>query len=237
MEKEENGHISFLDTEVTRKQDFTFTTAVYRKPTNTGRYLQYDSHHPLSHKRAVVKTLMERAMRLSGDSHKLKTESQYIQDTLSGNVYPRHLFKPSYKQHHESEVKIKPRFRITLPYIQGISERIARLLAPYDVRVCHRPVNKLRSFFPSPKDIIPNDSRCGEVYNIRCEDCMKVYIGQTKNSLATRLGQHRAALRLMQPEKSALAEHSILTGHKINWSDPRIVEKESRWHQRLFLES
>ena len=66
---------------------------------------------------------------------------------------------------------------------------------------------------------------------------MKVYIGQTKNSLATRLGQHRAALRLMQPEKSALAEHSILTGHKMHWSDPRIVEKETRSHQRLFLES
>ena len=126
---------------------------------------------------------------------------------------------------------------LTKPYIHGVSERIARLLAHYDICVCHRPVNKLRFFFPSPKDKIPNDSRCGIVYNIKCDDCTKVYIGQTKNSLATRLGQHRAALRLMQPEKSALAEHSIVTGHKINWADPRIVERESRWHQRLFLES
>ena len=84
---------------------------------------------------------------------------------------------------------------------------------------------------------MPHHAQCGIVYNIKCGDCDKIYIGQTKNSLATRVGQHRAALRLMQPDKSAVAEHSILTGHKINWDQTKIEEKKDRWQQRLFLEA
>ena len=76
-------------------------------------------------------------------------------------------------------------------------------------------------------------------YRAKQKELSAVYwfSGQTKNSLATRLGQHKAVLRLLQPEKSALAEHSINTGHRISWSNPAIVERESRWHPRLFLES
>ena len=39
-------------------------TTVYRKPTHTDQYLAYDSHHPQSVKRGIVKCLYERAKRL-----------------------------------------------------------------------------------------------------------------------------------------------------------------------------
>ena len=37
-----DGSISFLDVLVTPKVDGIFTTKVYRKPTNTDQYLQWD---------------------------------------------------------------------------------------------------------------------------------------------------------------------------------------------------
>ena len=78
---------------------------------------------------------------------------------------------------------------------------------------------------------------CGVVYEISCRDCDKVYVGQTKNSLDTRMKQHRAACRSMQIEKSALAQHAIEEGHSIDWEGAKVVVKETRWRQRLFAEA
>ena len=64
METEKDNKLAFLDTEVLREPDGRLTTSVYRKPTHTDQYLAYDSHHPQSVKRGIVKCLYERAKRL-----------------------------------------------------------------------------------------------------------------------------------------------------------------------------
>jgi hypothetical protein len=53
------------------------------------------------------------------------------------------------------------------------------------------------------------------VYRIPCE-CGKVYVGQTGRSMETRCKEHRRHTRLDQPDKSAVAERSINTGHCID---------------------
>ena len=50
-----------FDTTILREPDCQLTTSVYRKPTHTDQYLAYDSHHPRSVKRGIVKCLYERA--------------------------------------------------------------------------------------------------------------------------------------------------------------------------------
>ena len=59
VEKEENRELPFMDTKVHRTGNQLATT-VYRKPTHTGRYLDYASHHPGSSKKAVVHALAKR---------------------------------------------------------------------------------------------------------------------------------------------------------------------------------
>ena len=44
MELETQGRIPFLDACLRRHTDGSLVTSVYRKPTHTDRYLQYDSH-------------------------------------------------------------------------------------------------------------------------------------------------------------------------------------------------
>ena len=61
IERETERKISFLDVTVCRQDDGQLSTEVYRKPTHTERYLSFDSHHPTAHKRAVVKSLTDRA--------------------------------------------------------------------------------------------------------------------------------------------------------------------------------
>ena len=59
-EEENNGSISFLDTEITRKPDGSLKLSIYRKATHTNHYLQFQSHHPLHQKLGVVRTLLDR---------------------------------------------------------------------------------------------------------------------------------------------------------------------------------
>ena len=60
LEREQNRSLAFLDVKVTRNKDNTISTTIYKKPTQTDRYLQFDSHHPKNHKFAVAKTLHSR---------------------------------------------------------------------------------------------------------------------------------------------------------------------------------
>ena len=53
FEKDWNNFFNFLDVKVIR-EDKVFTTSVYRKPSFSGVYTQFDSYTPLNYKFSVV---------------------------------------------------------------------------------------------------------------------------------------------------------------------------------------
>ena len=61
VEVEVEGKLPFLDVNLHHAMDGTISATVYRKPTHTGLYLNFTSHHPLEHKLSVIKTLHHRA--------------------------------------------------------------------------------------------------------------------------------------------------------------------------------
>ena len=69
---EQQGTIAFLDTKTTRKTNGSIVINVYRKPTHTDKYLAFDSHHHVQHKRAAARTLLDQASTIpSTDEEKL----------------------------------------------------------------------------------------------------------------------------------------------------------------------
>jgi hypothetical protein len=60
-----------------------------KKPTHTDKYLSYDSHHPVSHKRSVGKALLQRAETLPSNSDSQTNEREYVLNVLGGNDYPK----------------------------------------------------------------------------------------------------------------------------------------------------
>ena len=56
-----DGSMPFFDTLVTPRSDGSLETKVYRKPTNTNQYLQWDSHHAINNKYSIISTLLHRA--------------------------------------------------------------------------------------------------------------------------------------------------------------------------------
>ena len=58
---QKNGDIPLLDTLVKPEADNSLSISVYRKPTHTDQYLQWDSHHDLAAKYRFIGTLTHRA--------------------------------------------------------------------------------------------------------------------------------------------------------------------------------
>ena len=60
IEFEQNNAIPFLDILVTRNQNNTFMTSIYRKKTFTGLYTKWDSFTPRKYKRNLIRSLTNR---------------------------------------------------------------------------------------------------------------------------------------------------------------------------------
>ena len=93
MEIEKDNTIPFLDTSVSRDSNNLLTTTVYRKPTHTDQYLGYDSHHPQSVKRGIVKCLYDRAKHLTSKPSAISKEKKHLSAVLVSNGYPSFVRK------------------------------------------------------------------------------------------------------------------------------------------------
>lgn len=242
IENEDSSNsLPFLDVRIKRLSSHEFQISHYSKPTCSQKYLSFSSHNPLSHKRALVKCLTKRAVVFSSCADDTCRQLTNVKCALEANGYP-----PAFIHHNthdtrtsSNEVHIQDDFVGTavIPYIANVAEAIGRVLRRHKVRVYYKPLLKQKHLFPLPKDPIERKQQRGLVYKIPCHDCDRSYIGQTGNSLSTRLNQHRAALRLLHAEKSAIAEHALVEGHRIRWEDTEVLERESTYHKRLFLEA
>ena len=89
----QDGSMPFLDTLVTPQEDGTLTTRVYRKPTHTDLYLQWDSHHNLACKYIVINTLTHRAKVVCSSSQLLEEELKHLDEVLQQCKYPKWAIK------------------------------------------------------------------------------------------------------------------------------------------------
>ena len=87
MEKEQDNKLPFLDVLVTHTEQ-GFRSAVYRKPTFTGQYLNFNSHHPYTVKKEIIHCLQHRAKTISSDTDVYKEEMISLRYNLHRNNYP-----------------------------------------------------------------------------------------------------------------------------------------------------
>ena len=93
METEKDNKLAFLDIAVLREPDGRLSTGVYRRPTHTDQYLAYDSHHPQSVKRGIVKCLYEHAKRLVTKPYVISEEKKHMSSVLVSYGYPSSLLQ------------------------------------------------------------------------------------------------------------------------------------------------
>ena len=83
-----DGYMPFLDMMITPREDGRLSTTVYKKPSHTDLYLQWDSHHPILSKYSVVGTLHQRAKTNCSSPHMLQQEEDHLSKVLTRYRYP-----------------------------------------------------------------------------------------------------------------------------------------------------
>ena len=107
-----------------------------------------------------------------------------------------------------------------------------------------KPGTKLVQILSSHKDKIQSNKRQGAIYQIPCKDCNMVYIGETKRSFETRKKEHIRDIRNAHSKPAnikdittALCKHAINLHHDIDWNNSQILEFETDYRKRRFIES
>nr|VZI48881.1 unnamed protein product [Spirometra erinaceieuropaei] len=166
MEDEENNQLAFLDVLVCRKDCGGLKTKVFRKATNTMQVLNFNSNHPISHKRSCVRTLYRCVETHCSEPEDKIAELQYLRRVFKANGYPRNFVNRCIRKMDERPNRTDTKVWRALLYVKNVSETVGRLLAPLGVGVAHRPEATIRRQFMEPKDPLPRQETSGVVYRI-----------------------------------------------------------------------
>ena len=119
---------------------------------------------------------------------------------------------------------------VSLPYIEGLSEAIARKMRAAGVRVHTRPTNTIRSILVAPKDKTDKLDQAGVVYQIGCQNCPAHYVGETERQLSKRVKEH-------QRPSSPVQHHMEYNKHSFDPNEIRILDHDSNWVSRGIREA
>ena len=87
VEQENIGSLSFLDVKICRKNG-KFVTSVYRKPTVSGVFTNYESFIPTYRKRGLLHTLLHRSFSICCDFKTFHFEIDHLKTILIKSNYP-----------------------------------------------------------------------------------------------------------------------------------------------------
>ena len=104
VEKEDNGRLPFLDTQVIRHDDQTLSTKWYSKPISSGRLLNYRSFHSTSMKINVAANFIKRVFALTTDETG-QQQSSIIYQHLRQNNYPSSLINRLTNRIRQSRIR------------------------------------------------------------------------------------------------------------------------------------
>ncbi|KAI8506615.1 hypothetical protein Bbelb_160420 [Branchiostoma belcheri] len=232
--------LPFLDTKTIVEEDGNLRFEVYRKPTHTDQYLAFDSHHPLEHKLAVIKTLFHRADNIVTSDQAKTDEQRHLRGVLAKCGYQNWTFNKALKPSDQSKKtqKCKPltnknKANITIPYVQGVSEKLRRIFQNFNIATNFKPHSTLRQRLVHPKDRSHKGTKANVIYRLKCEEpnCNNTYIGETSRPLKVRYKEH--CRPSANGYSSAIFHHlQHNQGHSFKLESTDVLDRETRWWER-----
>jgi len=246
MEIESDKKISFLDLTFIN-EDGKLIFDLFKKPTFSGRFLNFYSNHPLSHKKGVIYGLTDKILKVSHPKFQQKNLIDCILLLLK-NGYPLEFIFASI---HNRIKKFSQKFQnnpiqqqgpqdpritfFTVPFIKHISNSLKTISSNLGCPLAFTIPSTLNMFIKTGKDKIDSLNRCGVVYKINCKDCEVSYVGQTKRRLITRMKEHKNDINKKSGIPSVISSHRLLN-HEFDWDKPYILDNETSWYKRIISE-
>ena len=111
---------------------------------------------------------------------------------------------------------------VTLPYVQGVTEPVQRILKHHGITSAVRPHRNLRQIIVHRKDKVEDKYKTDCVYQIPYKTRNMCYIGETRRTYGTRLEEHKKEVKTVTSRRftrearkcSTNVEHkSAITGY------------------------
>ena len=142
---------------------------MYRKPTHTDQYLQWDSHHNLSAKFSVINTLSHGAKTVCSNPELLKQEKEHLRKALTQCKYPKWALDKVEKRLNRSSSEaidgvnnqgtnsapaatreVKSKGHIVIPYTQGLCESIKKICGRYGIQTHFKGGSTIKNLWSPP---------------------------------------------------------------------------------------
>ena len=256
-ERETNGHLPFLDCNITRYNN-RFIKSVYRKETFTGLGLNYFSHCPNIFKINSIKTLLVRAWKITSNFTSLNKEFTFLKKYFCNNGYPEHIVYRQIQHFIRNITHPPPIFDTvakrqmfcSLPFTGTQSEKLKQELNVFlqeifpqiDINLVFVNKSTIGSFFPF-KERLPTSLKSSVIYQFSCARCASgTYVGSTTRAIHMRIAEHRGrsfrtGKLLASPGHSAVREHALKCCQTVAAGDFKIIGQESVPTHLRILES
>ena len=237
---EDNGDIKlpFLDVCIKITNNGEIDYEFYRKSTASGKYLHYTSHNPLQTKINIIRTEARRRLNnckyicnaykhlndlksdLLNSGYPNQMIDQYIVSEISNWITPKN---------NSPQVKPTYDFILKIPYVTELYTRVMKkhikdlkINARVVVASGFKLISTLKSQHPNKGEcdclVCHLGIKCHNrnfVYEAKCNECDKMYIGGSSRPAKKRIMEHESALRLdTQTDRSSIAKHNLEAHNK-----------------------
>ena len=171
-------------------------TCVYRKPTHTDKYLAFDSHHPICHKKSVAKTLLRRADCLPSSLDSKAEERKYVSNVLKANGYVKNFLrncqKPVTTCNILDEREPATGFAV-IPYIQGVTEPSGQFWIATTLKLLKNLLNLWGIFLPNLRILSRKNNEPKPFILFLAMTVTTNTSGNPQRQFGTRLKEHQKA--------------------------------------------
>lgn len=244
--------LNFLDVTIDISNN-QLDTSVYTKITNTGDMLNYQSECPMKYKTGVIKAMLHRSKKISSNPETFEKEITRLKQVFTNNNYPAEVIDncievfQKHKLPNNGTKSPSTKNTVAIFYKNQMNqqykkdEKVLKDIIKNNVKMVNTndelKINVYYSNLKTKHLIMKNNlgqkldklDTSWAVYKVLCpmEDCEllnPMYIGQTRNTIKTRLLQHS--------KNGSICEH-LKNHHNMQQVEPHILEQNCEVVQKL----
>ena len=137
---------------------------------------------------------MDRAKKKNSPSNEeeILLETKHVTQALFANNYPTHFLRKGHQLNTERETSANDANQgglVILPYAKGFSEKIARVLKSFSIKVEHKRIRIISNILKKPIERTSEEAVRGVSYRVKCKECPSVYIAWSDLARAKNMHQ------------------------------------------------